>query len=397
VTIDDERPEASDRLSTEPEDPAGPQPGRPADQGDLWIGVNPAGREPAGDAVQLADHGSGAVVEEAQDPLLDADTAVPAEAVDQPPNAAVEPSVETDGVADARAIDSELSDALANVGLEDEEASDASMLRNPYVLAGLAVAGAIVLAVIVVAVFGKGGTGSAGGAVSTPSPTAAAPGAGILADSTAVTAVREGPGTEYPEISILQSGRKVNVVGRNQASTWFQILWPPESQGKGWVVATALRLPDGATSQIEIVSVTPIDRPTVAPPTATPAPTQPPPTATQPAAATPVPPIVDIALSIAGSCEAGNQMRVNISNIGSANLESRLVRIVASTPNTTLSDQTVAVTLAPGQSALYTGPAVQAPRTTVTASFVDEPQDRNPANNMVICIPTVPSPTAKPP
>jgi hypothetical protein len=95
---------------------------------------------------------------------------------------------------------------------------------------------------------------------------------------------------------------------------------------------------------------------------------------------------VDISLSTAGSCNAGNEMAVNIRNIGS-DPESRLVRLVISTPTETLADTTINLQLGPGQSAVYnTGQQVQAPRTTVKASFVDDPQDRNPANNVATCV-----------
>jgi uncharacterized protein YraI len=384
---EDERPEASDRLWRPPDDAPTSEAGRSPDQGDLWQGVSPADSEAQADAVAVAGNGrdAAAPVEEvppAAEPGAEADAAA-APATE----AAGEPAVEPYGLTtEEQAVDPDLADALANVGLEGEEAGDTSLLRNPYVLAALAVAGAIVLAVIVVVLFGKGG--SAGGAEPTPATaTAAPPGIGVLAELTAGTAVRQGPGTEFPELGILPAGRKVNVVGRNQSSTWFQILFPPESQGRGWVSATNLRLPEGAVSQIEIVSGTPTDRPTAPPPTSTPAPTQPPPTETQPPAATAVPRQVDISLSTEGSCDAGKEMAVNIRNIGSSDLEPRLVRVVISTPTGTLADRTFTLALGAGQSVVYnTGQQVQAPRTTVTASFVDDPQDRNPANNVATCV-----------
>jgi Bacterial SH3 domain len=392
---DDERPEASDRLWRPSDDASTSEAGRPADQGDLWLGMSPAQGEPQADAVALVGNGddTAAPVEEeapAADPGAGADTGAAPEG-----EVAAEPAVEAyaPGIGEP-AVDPDLADALANVGLEGEETGDTSLLRNPYVLAALAVAGAIVLAVIVVVLFG-GDAGGAGGAEPTPTATVAPLGIGVLGELTAGSAVRQGPGTEFPELGILQAGRKVNVVGRNQSSTWFQILFPPESQGRGWVSATNLRLPDGAASQLEIVAGTP---PTAAPATSTPAPTQPPPTATQPAVATAVPRQVDISLSTAGSCNAGAEMAVNIRNIGS-DPESRLVRIVTSTPSGTLADSTISLQqLGPGQSVVYnTGQQVQAPRTTVTASFVDDPQDRNPANNVATCIvqggPTVVPPT----
>jgi uncharacterized protein YraI len=397
---DDERPEASDRLWRPSDDASTSEAGRSADQGDLWLGMSPAQEEPQADAVALAGNGP--------DPAAPVDEAAPAAEQDAGADADAapvgEPAAETYGPAIGDpTVDPDLADALSNVGLEGEEAG-ASLLRNPYVLAALAVAGAIVLAVIVVVLFG-GDAGGAGGAEPTPPTTTAAPlGIGVVGELTAGSAVRQGPGQEFPELGILQAGRKVNVVGRNQSSTWFQILFPPESQGRGWVSATNLQLPDGAASQIEIVAGT---TPTAVPPTSTPVPTQPPPTATQPAVATAVPRQVDISLSTAGSCNAGNEMAVNIRNIGS-DPESRLVRIVVSTPTGTLADNTINLVLGPGQSVVYnTGQQVQAPRTTVTASFVDDPQDRNPANNVATCVvqggPTVvpppivtPTPTRNP-
>jgi uncharacterized protein YraI len=394
---DDERPEASDRLWRPSDDASPSEAGRPADQGDLWLGMSPAQEEPQADAVALAGNG--------HDPAAPVDEAAPAAEPGAGADAAAspeeEPAVEAYGPAIAEPpVDPDLADALANVGLEGEEAGDTSLLRNPYVLAALAVAGAIVLAVIVVVLFGR--QGSAGGAEPTPATaTPAPPGIGVVGELTAGSAVRQGPGNEFPELGILPAGRKVNVVGRNQSSTWFQILFPPESQGRGWVSATNVRLPEGAASQIEIVSGTTIDRPTAAPPTSTPVPTQPPPTATQPAVATAVPRQVDISLSTAGSCNAGNEMAVTIRNIGS-DRESRQVRIVISTPTGTLADTTIHLQLEPGQSAVFnTGQQVQAPRTTATASFVDDPQDRNPSNNVATCVvqggPTVVPPTIVPP
>ena len=366
--------------------------------------MNPS--SPQSDAVALAGNGQDAAapVEEVApvaEPGSEADAGAEPDS-----DVAGEPAVEYYGLTPGgQAVDPDLADALSNVGLEGEEAGESSLLRNPYVLAALAVAGAIVLAVIVVVLFGKGG--SAGGAEPTPVTATVAPlGIGVVGELTAGSAVRQGPGTEFPELGILQAGRKVNVVGRNQNSTWFQILFPPESQGRGWVPATNVRLPDGAASQLEIVAGTP---PTAVPPTSTPVPTEPPPTATQPAVATAVPRQVNISLSTAGSCDAGDEMAVNIRNIGSSDLESRLVRIVITTPGGTLADRTFTLALGAGQSVVYnTGQQVQAPRTTVTASFVDDPQDRDPTNNVATCVvaggatvvppPIVtPTPTATPP
>jgi len=49
--------------------------------------------------------------------------------------------------------------------------------------------------------------------------------------------VRSGPATDFPTIGQLQPGQTVEVLGRNQAGTWWQVVYPPGSDNPAWVSA----------------------------------------------------------------------------------------------------------------------------------------------------------------
>ena len=205
-----------------------------------------------------------------------------------------------------------------------------SFMRNPYILAGLATAGAIVMAVVVVVIFGSGGAanGNGGGGLGSQSPV---PGRGIVSPSIATATVREGPSIEYIEVGLLRSGQDVEVVGRNQTASWFQIFYPQGSQLKGWVPSSALRVP--AESELPVVAVTPIPRPTVIQPTATPeatGTTTPTPTVTGTAAPSGGP---DLVAQVAqGSCVVGQNLIILVRNEGPGLLTNKPIMVSVQTP-----------------------------------------------------------------
>jgi hypothetical protein len=254
-----------------------------------------------------------------------------------------------------------------------------SMLRNPYVIAALAVAVAIMLAVVFVIAFSsnEGGIGSVGGVNSrTPTP---APGElpGVQAKVIAIAAIREGPGLEFFELGLLRNGQDVSVVGRNDDASWYQVIFAGADL-RGWVPDSALRLPDGADDQIEVVLFTPIPKPSVEQPTPTP-----PATPTEEALGPP-----DISLEVLGNvCPTSGVLNVAMRNVGDVDITGRQVVVTISTPDGVLSEQTLSVTLGVGQIVpINTGLEVEPPRTTVAAVFVSEPQDADPSNNVVTCV-----------
>jgi hypothetical protein len=268
---------------------------------------------------------------------------------------------------------------------------DQPFLRNPYVLAGFAVAGGILLAVIAVIAF-RGGGGPGGGDNSGVfvNPLTPQPGQGFPSRSVAQATVREGPGLDYLAIGELSRNQDVEIAGRNQDGTWYNIYFPPNTPLRGWVPASALRLPSN-TAAIPVVSVTPIPRPTVIQPTAPPEPTQSPtetPTATPsgtPAGGS------DLAASIVpGTCAVGTRLIVNVKNLGPAPVVSRAIAVLVQAPDGTqraLAAQTASIPPG-GQIDIDTTYVVQE-RVIATVDPLGTIGDPNPSNNRVDCVVSV--------
>ena len=277
-----------------------------------------------------------------------------------------------------------------------------SALRNPYVLAGLAVGAAILLAVFVVVVFGGGGSGSGsggsngdgnGGGSSLLTP---GPGRGVAARSIATATVREGPDATSTELGTLRNGRDVEVIGRSADSKWFAIYYPPGSQLQGWVPASALRVP-GDPAVLQVIAVTPVSRPTIAIPTATrePAATETPsptPTGTATPAGGP-----DLMPSIvAGTCQVGVRLLVNVRNVGTVPLTERAISVLVQTPEGVQRQlvSTSPVTLAPGASRDIDTNYVVQERIIVILDPLGTLGDSNTGNNRADCVVSVtPTPT----
>jgi hypothetical protein len=301
---------------------------------------------------------------------------------------------------------------------EYEPEPEQAMLRNPYVLAGTAVAGAIVLAVLVVIFFGGGSSGAGGGDGSSQGGSLVNPltpqrGSGVRSRSIATATVREGPSAEYLEIGTLRSGQDIDVIGRNAEATWFQILFPPRSSLKGWVPASALRIPEGSVDGIPVVLATPIARPTIAIPTSTPeppplptntsVPTTPTPTA---AAVTPTPSAApDLSASaVGGSCNLGARLTINVRNNGPPTITNRPIAILVQTADGVQRAfvNTSPLTLAPGQSVDIDTTYVVAERVVAAVDPLGTLGDPNVGNNRVDCVvgpaptPTRPAGTSTP-
>ncbi len=346
------RPRQPRRASTPPGSSA-PR----ADQGDLWSDDAPPA-PPAGTPA----------------PETPVDDGLDAFVADLPPPAQETPPAARPGVGRRPVAPPPVYDEYDDYG-EPEY----SMLRNPYVLAALAVAGAIILAVAFVIIFSEGSNSpGVGSSVISKTPTPQ-PGElpGVQAKVIAIAAIREGPGLDFFEIGLLNRGQDVSVVGRTEDSSWYQIVFAGTAL-KGWVPDSALRLPDGSDGLIETVVFTPIPKPSVEQPTPTPSavPTQ---EATEPP---------DISVEVLGNvCPVSGPINIALRNVGDVDLESRQVVLTVSTPDGVISEQTLSVTLGVGQIVpVNTGVEVQAPRTVVALVFLNEPQDIDPSNNVVTCV-----------
>jgi hypothetical protein len=285
----------------------------------------------------------------------------------------------------------------SDYGYEEESQGG---LRNPYILAGFAVGAAILLAVMVVVLFGgSSDAGQQGGDnveipslfdALTPQP---GNGRGIVAKTIAASTVREGPGTEFAQIAPLPTGQDVEIAGRNGDSTWFQIYYPQGSQLKGWVPGTAVRLSNEEVQKLAVASNTPIPRNTVVRPTEQPAapPVTPSPTPPATPTGTPTPPGggIDIAIGFpSATCPAGQPLQVQIRNAGVAPLQ-RSAQVTIANAAGVINSQSFTVDLPPGGvMTLLTGVAAQAPRMVAQITLLPapgQPPDGNNGNNAAEC------------
>jgi uncharacterized protein YraI len=263
------------------------------------------------------------------------------------------------------------------------------------------VATAIVLAVVVVFLFGDSGSGAGGDGLAAGGASGTPGGRGVSARAIATVSVRQGPGQDYDEMGTLRSGQTVEVIGRSADGSWLQIYFPTNSNLKGWVEAKALNLPASVATTLPIGTATAIARPTQAP-----APTQPPqPTSTPEPPATPTatqgPSGPDIAAGVLNNnCTASSAFVVTVKNAGTEPLVSRQVQITVSTPSGVVGAPTTHVldNLPPGAVAnLPTGKIVQAPRTTATVDLLGSPPDIDTSDNVAVCVvqqqPATPAPT----
>ena len=188
--------------------------------------------------------------------------------------------------------------------------SQLEFLRNRLIIAGLALL--IVLLVVALVLLALGdGSGGAGSAAPSDEVTPVVSrgevvftGEGLIGRTVMTVSVHNGPGDGYAILGTIPRGTPVVVVGRNADASWLQVTYPPGSQLRGWVRASALEV-EGDVSELDIagpgaqpnVALPTVDVPvideddgTVAlPPTPTPAPPTPP-SPTPAATATPTPP-----------------------------------------------------------------------------------------------------------
>jgi len=135
-----------------------------------------------------------------------------------------------------------------------------SLLRNPLVLGGLAIALAVAAAIVVavllsdnqgetVIVTPAGETSVVGG---TPTRTPV-PLEGMSARALSTLTVRAGPGTGYISLGIARRDAELEVVGKNEEETWLAISYPPRSRLLGWVAADGVEL-EGSLASLSVAT-----------------------------------------------------------------------------------------------------------------------------------------------
>jgi uncharacterized protein YraI len=84
----------------------------------------------------------------------------------------------------------------------------------------------------------------------TPAPPTGTPTATLTlieGETTTLVNVRQGPGTGYASIGLLDEGSSVQVDLQSEDGTWLRIRYPAGGEGYGWVAALYIRLPDGSS------------------------------------------------------------------------------------------------------------------------------------------------------
>lgn len=135
-----------------------------------------------------------------------------------------------------------------------------SLLRNPFVLGGLAVLLAVAAAVAVVVVLSEGEEGTVvvippeEPSAPTRTPTRApAPLDGMRARALSTLTVRAGPGTGYVSLGIVRRGAELEVVGKNDDESWLEVSYPPRSQLRGWVTTEGVEL-EGSVANLPLAT-----------------------------------------------------------------------------------------------------------------------------------------------
>jgi uncharacterized protein YraI len=134
--------------------------------------------------------------------------------------------------------------------------------------------------VIVAAAEGVGGATPTAGDIPAPppaSPTVPDSGTGQLGAGATLTAliglnVRSGPGVDHPVIGGLREGQAAQITGKNPEGTWWQIVYPLDSGGRGWVSGGAQYSKASNAQGVPVVEGPPLPAGTPTP-TATPTPT----------------------------------------------------------------------------------------------------------------------------
>ena len=63
--------------------------------------------------------------------------------------------------------------------------------------------------------------------------------------------VRSGPATAYSPLGQLDAGQKVKILFRDVTGAWYQILYPPAPQGRGWVASQYITVAAGTQVPLE--------------------------------------------------------------------------------------------------------------------------------------------------
>jgi len=207
--------------------------------------------------------------------------------------------------------------------------SSGSFLRSPIILGGLAVVLIALIAVVALGVLGGGNGGGGSPATktaSTSSPKQTESSDHLTGKAKSTVNVRSDPGNAFQALGVLRNGTEVEIVAKSEDGEWFQIVYPPRSSLRGWVLAESLEV-KGDLSGLGVATPEHIPVP-VAPtsPVVTQAPTTPTPSNLTPTPS-PTPPIPLPDLVISGTVISGGKLVITVTDQGLGPLTSATVAV----------------------------------------------------------------------
>jgi hypothetical protein len=203
------------------------------------------------------------------------------------------------------------------------------------------VGGLIVVVIVVVLVLTIGilsgdgdSNGSARSKTATPIETETA--GKLTGKAKSTINVRNNPGNEFQVLGVLRRGAEVEIAGKSGDEEWFQIVYPPQSDLLGWVLAESLEV-EGDLDRLVIATpeqmVEPSDRPTYEPVETEPPLDTPTPESSPTPEPTPLPsptfaPMPD--LVIGGALVSGGVIVVTVTNQGAGALSDAVFDVTIS-------------------------------------------------------------------
>jgi uncharacterized protein YraI len=143
-------------------------------------------------------------------------------------------------------------------------------LHNRLIIGGIAILILLALTSMVLLVFSSGDsdlqTGTSVAAVGNDDTTPA-PDTALTATALRNVTMYNGPGTNYPPVSLVRRGARVPIIGRNADGTWLQVVYPPGSAIQGWIAALFLNVNGDL---VDVVIGGPGNRPSIVVPTSVP-------------------------------------------------------------------------------------------------------------------------------
>ena len=208
------------------------------------------------------------------------------------------------------------------------------VLRSPVILGGLAVVVIAIVTTLTMGILSGDDSGSTSAPSKTASPKETQAAGKLTGKAKATINVRSDPGNDFQVLGVLRRGTEVEIVGKSEDGEWFEIIYPANSDLRGWVLGESLEV-EGDLGRLGIATPDQMVEPQE--PTYEPVETEPPTPADTPLPEdtptlepTPVPSPTVAALPdlvIGGALVSGSVVVVTITNQGAGPLADAVVDV----------------------------------------------------------------------